>query len=1025
MSIFTFISICFLLSGATALIYEVIWVRLLALTFGNTVYAVGVVLTAFMSGLSLGSLLLGRFSDRKGVNLLKTYGYLELGIALFAVLSPELLDAVTSLYLSTYSSSAPMWILSGQRYALSIAVLLIPTTLMGGTLPVLSRFFIRSEQELEKKVGSLYSLNTIGGVLGTFLVGFILIRFLGLNFTLRSTAVFNVLIGLAAFYMGTIYTTAEEHEPEVKIKGKRKNKGKGKREKTSEAVVESTERPAGYRYALIAFFLSGFTAMVYEVAWSRLLVGVIGSTTYAFSMILMGFLLGIGLGSYIVSLLSGKRRFDLFHFSIIQIAIGVTCFLTIAIFRIMPDLMLKGFTITGRSYTGILTLEFCLVLIFLLLPTTLFGATFPIIAGVYSGGREHRGKNIGNIYASNTAGAILGSAFAAFLFLPLLSSTVSIKTATVINILVGITGFAVLRRPKFTAASVLLLIIVLLPVSIPQKLLDSGVAIYGMNENFLMKQKNSHYLYQKEGLNATISVSTGQSGHLVLKTNGKVDASTRSDMSTQVAVAYFPLLLHNDARDVLVVGVGSGVTIKAVRDFQGTRIDAVEIEPAVMEAAGYFEMFNGGVINDKDINYVIEDARSFMTVTDKKYDVIISEPSNPWISGIGNLFTKEYYELSVLKLKEGGIFCQWVQLYNLRPDEMTMILNTFSSVFTHTNIWHSQIGDMILMGSMTNFSGLDYQAVAKKIRGKMRKDLKVYLNISDPLDFFSYFITGTAGVRLLSKDALINTDDSPFLEFNAPYSMYNANTIVANNMFLFKYMRLPRITGYDAEKNITAELLYRKSRNYLKIKLIPSLSWINRSLIEDPGNPDYLVQRARGFKAMEKPAEAAEALEKVISIAPENASAHFERGMLFVQNNMEKAFLHLEKAVSLRDDIFQYVYELALLKIKEQKHDEALPLLLKSYESPHNIVEDASIFYLIGHCHIKAGQFEEALDYLDRSIDANSYNATPVYRKGDVYLFFLNDPEKACEMYRKALQISDEIQRGKIETRLGKSCNNL
>ncbi len=1021
MSIFTFISICFLLSGATALIYEVIWVRLLALTFGNTTYAVGVVLTAFMSGLSLGSLLLGRFSDRKGVNLLKTYGYLELGIALFAVLSPELLDAVTSFYISTYASSLPLWILSGQRYALSIAVLLIPTTLMGGTLPVLSRFFIRSEQELEKRVGLLYSLNTIGGVLGTFLVGFIFIRFLGLSFTLRSTAVFNVLIGLAAFYMGTIYTTSEEHEPEVK--GKRKGKGKGVR--TSDAVVESTERPQGYRYALIAFFLSGFTAMVYQVAWSRLLVGVIGSTTYAFSMILMGFLLGIGLGSYIVSLLSGKRRFDLFHFSIIQIAIGITCFLTIAIFRIMPDLMLKGFAITGRSYTGILTLEFCLVLVFLLLPTTLFGATFPIIAGVYNRGREHRGRNIGNIYASNTAGAILGSALAAFLFLPWLGSTLSIKTATVINILVGITGFTVLRRPKFIAASVLFLVIVLLPVSIPQKILDSGVAIYGMNKNFLMRQKNYHYLYQKEGLNATISVAADRSGNLVLKTNGKIDASTGSDMSTQFAVGYFPLLLHNDARDVLVVGVGSGITLKAVRDFQNARVDAVEIEPAVIEAAGYFEMFNKGVINDKGINYVIDDARSFMTVTDKKYDVIISEPSNPWISGIGSLFTKEYYELAALKLKEGGIFCQWVQLYNLRPNDMMMILNTFSSVFTHTNIWHSQTGDILLMGSMKNFSGFDYQAVAKKMSGKVLKDLKIYLNISDPLDFFSYFMADTAGVRLLSKNALVNTDDSPFLEFNAPYSMYNPNTIVANNMFMFNYMRLPRITGYNAEKNITAELLYRKSKNYLKIKLIPSLSWINRSLVEDPANPDYLVQKARGFRAMGKPDEAAEILDKVISISPENASAHFERGMLFVQNNMEKAWPYLEKAASLRDDIFQYVYELALLKIKEQKYDEALPLLLKSYESSHNIVEDGAIFYLIAYCHIKTGKFEKALDYLDRSIEANPYNATTVYKKGDVYLFFLNNPGKACEMYRKALQVSDEIKQYRIQARINKSCNNL
>ncbi len=1017
MNIFVFISICFFLSGATALIYEVIWVRLLALTFGNTVYAIGIVLTAFMSGLSIGSFFFGRWADKKGVNLLKTYGYLEFGIALFAVLSPELLNAVTYIYGFTYSSSLPLWLLSGQRYALSIVVLLIPTILMGGTLPVLSRFFIRSESELEKQVGSLYSLNTIGGVLGTFLVGFIFIRYLGLSFTLRSTAVLNVIIGIAAFYMGTIYTHAEEETD------KAKNRFKSKFTNKAAVIGMSTDRPPGYRYALIAFFFSGFCAMVYQVAWSRLLIGVIGSTTYAFSMILMGFLLGIGLGSYIVSLLSGRRRFDLFDFSIVQIAIGITCFLTIAIFRVMPDLMLKGFTITGRSYTGILTLEFCLVLIFLLLPTTLFGATFPIIAGVYNGGREHRGRSIGNIYASNTAGAIFGSAFAAFLFLPWLGSTVSIKAATVMNIFVGITGFAVLRRTRLTAASAVLLLIVLVPVSIPQKLLDSGVAIYGMESNFLARQKHSIYLYQKEGLNSTISVTASKTGNLTLKTNGKYEAGTTDDMSTQIASGYFPLLLHHDPKDILVVGVGSGITIKAVRNFQDTQIDAVEIEPAVLEAARYFKLFNGGVIGDENINYVIDDARSFMAVTDKKYDVIISEPSNPWISGIGSLFTKEYYELVVSKLKEGGIICQWVQLYDLRPDDMMMILNTFSSVFTHANIWHSHNGDILLMGSMKTFSGFNYQAAANKIRGEVLKDLKIHLNISDPLDFFSYFATDTSGVRLLSKGALINTDDSPFLEFNAPYSIYNENTDVANNTLIFKQMKLPVIAGYNERKDITAELLYRKSKNYLKIKLTPSLSWINRALLEDPGNPDYLVQRARGFLARGKPMDAVEALSKVISIAPENAEANFELGLLLASNNPKKAE-YLQKAATLGNNEFRHVYEYALHIIKEQKYSEALKYLIESQELPHNTSEEWAICYWIAYCYQKTGRIKDAVMHLKSSINYNPFNATSLYKLADIYLYFLGDPARACGLYSNALKVADETTSDDIKMKIAENCSS-
>ncbi|HYQ47752.1 MAG TPA: fused MFS/spermidine synthase, partial [Thermodesulfovibrionales bacterium] len=658
---YTVLLVCFFISGATALIYEVIWVRLLALTFGNTVYAVGIVLTSFMSGLSVGSLVIGRWADR-GRNLLRGYGFLEWGIAVSALLSPPFLERITGIYLSLSITSLPLWTVSVIRYLLSIAVLLIPTTLMGGTLPVLSRFFIRSEADLEKRLGELYSLNTIGGVLGTFLVGFIMMRFIGISMTLKITALVNAGIGGIAYYLGTRQAPAGRMEVDVADAG--------------------PEKEPGYAFALSAFFVSGFTAMVYEVAWSRLLVGVIGSTTYAFSIILIGFLSGIGIGSLIVSRISSARRLGLVHFSGIEVLIGLSCFLTLVVFSILPHMMLRGLQMTGHSYSSVLAVDTLIVLFYLLVPTGLFGATFPVIAGIYSGGQRHRGSNIGNIYAANTFGAIFGSSLAAFYLLPHFGASASVKLASLVNVLVGLTGIALLRKFRLLAACAVLLAVPLMPVSITEEAMVSGVAVYGKRADFTLESDMQTFLYLGEGLNATIAVTTNDDGSITLSTNGKADGSTGGDMSTQLALAYFPLFLHRDPADVLIIGYGTGVTARAAADYADVeRIDAIEIEPDVLAAGDLFNPVSRGALHDPKLKLHIDDARSYIVASQKRYDVIISEPSNPWISGIGNLFSREFFEMSRARLKQGGLFCQWVQLYGLNPDVLKMIIRTFSAVF--------------------------------------------------------------------------------------------------------------------------------------------------------------------------------------------------------------------------------------------------------------------------------------------------------------------------------------------------------
>lgn len=962
--------VCFFLSGATALIYEVVWVRLLALTFGNTVYAVGIVLTSFMSGLSLGSLIIGRWSDRDK-NLLKGYGILEWGIAISALLSPLLLDRISGIYLSLSITSMPLWAVSIIRYLLSIAVLLLPTTLMGGTLPVLSRYFIRSEADLGKRLSQLYSLNTLGGVFGTFLVGFILVRFLGINMTLMITAAVNVIIGSAAYYLGMQQSAPERVTEHADDEGKKKS---------------------AYAYALGAFFLSGFTAMVYQIAWSRLLVGIIGSTTYAFSIILIGFLFGIGLGSFLVSRYSGKKLLGLVHFSAIQIAIGICCFLSLLLFYLLPPLMLKGLQMTGNSFVAVMAVNMLLVLGYLLIPTTLFGATFPILAAIYSSGQTRRGSQIGTIYAANTFGAIFGSSLTAFYLIPVAGATASIKFATLLNILIGLAGFAMLRRFRLMVVAAGLLVIPLLPVRIADEALVSGVAVYGKQPGFTLTSDTQVFLYLEEGLNATIAVTTNDDGSIALSTNGKADGSTGADMSTQLASAYFPLLLHRNPVNLLIIGYGTGVTVRAASDFVGVEnIETIEIEPNVIKAAHFFDQVSRGALRDPKVKLYVDDARSHIVASKRRYDLIISEPSNPWISGIGNLFSREFYEASRSRLNKGGLYCQWVQLYGLDPEVLKMIIRTFSSVFPETTIWQSNPADILLIGSSEMPIELDYPQISKRLSQTNISDMRAYLHIFDPLDFFSYFVTGRQGVEKLSGNAAVNTDNLPLLEFEAPFSLYSA-TERKNNELLTDAMTIPEIRGFGSPGNLRQEYLFRKCLNYMKLGIPVDDLWL-RSLSSQGAT--YLSSRIMGLDRRN----------------PDRNSS-LQQAMDYNSVNLPPYYEDL--------DLLDAALDMAL----NNANNTALSRLLRRADAASlHIVSHSDLYYRAGVKLAKMGSGELAEKYLAKSIAVNEYNVSALTALADLH-FADQRIGDACGSYRKVERMLRGPRRDELKRRLAMSCGS-
>jgi len=763
----------FFLSGMAALVYEVVWMRQLTLIFGTTVYAISTVLAVFMAGLALGSFILGRIADRSK-NPLRLYAFLQGGIGIYVLFIPLIFKLINNLQIYLARNYALDFSgFSLIRFGLCFLVLLIPTTLMGGTLPVIVRFFVQRKEELGGYLGRLYSVNTLGGVIGSFLAGFVLILLLGVRGTIYLTAAINLLIAAGVFLISRRTVSASP----------KATAGQRSHPRRKESATAEGSRIAWL--VLVLFGFSGFAALSLETSWSRVLALVLGSSVYAFSIILTTFLSGIALGSWIISRFVDRSKNLLFWFAAIEIALGLSVILLTPVLGHLPYLFLKVFEMTGGSFWSLQFMEFLLAALVMILPAIFMGAAFPIAARICTPELKSLGRSVGNVYFSNTLGAVLGPLTTGFLFIPAFGLQRSIFIAALIYLAIG--GLIVVLGPfkrgllKICTLS-LLVIVVAVSFFIPgwnKNALNSAVYVHAReylqnNRDDLLgaiKEQASHFY--KEGLSATVAVRETKTGHLALLIDGKADAGTQNDMNTQLILGHLPMLLHEDPQQVLVVGLGSGVTLGAVQQHSELKeVDMVEIEPAVVEAAAYFFQYNHGALSDPRLNLIIEDGRNYVLITDKKYDVITAEPSNPWTSGNANLFTKEQFELYKKRLKPGGIMFQWLHAYKLRPQDVKTIVATFKKVFPHTVLWQGAFSrDLFLVGTEQPLA-VDFAAFAEKMsRAKIKKDLaQVYLD--DPFLLLSFLLFNEQAVRSFSKGAPIHTDNHPILEFQAPKGIF-------------------------------------------------------------------------------------------------------------------------------------------------------------------------------------------------------------------------------------------------------------
>jgi spermidine synthase len=757
-------AICAMLfvSGLSALMYEVVWVRALGLIFGNTTHATATVLASFMAGLGVGSYFIGRRCDHWR-HPLRTYGLLQIGIALYGVLTFAMLAVVQGAYVTVATTAGGgLALCTLARTALAFCVVFVPAFLMGGTMPVLAHAYVAGAASVGASISLLYAANTAGAVMGTLVAGFWAIPVVGMRMTVSIAAGLSLGVGVGAVVLGRRGPLAASDD-------------------TSGTTPPPVAAAGGKPWVAVCLGLSGVLAMVYEVGWTRALAAVLGSSTYAFTLMLATFLLGIAIGSALFARVLTKRRAVISDWVWLQLVLAASVLVVLPQFERVPLVMVRLFGLTAGNWVLMDLCRFTVCVAIMFLPTLCFGALFPVAASLYIPDRETVGRNLGRLYLCNTAGNIAGSLAAGFVLIPLIGIQRTLLAAAVAGILLG-WGPALLRpfRPKRVVVATLLSAL-LGTLAFAQRggwdarLISMGVHLrpqrwLGRPTTEIFGQLYDYDLqFYREGAHSIVSVF-GSGDHLMLKVNGKTDASSSADIATQLLSGHIPHLLHKDPKRSLVIGLGSGMTLGASLVHDVEHVDSVELEPAVVEAAAWFDDLNRHASDDPRVRTIVNDGRNHLLLEKSRYDVIISEPSNPWMAGVASLFTVEFYELLQKRLTEGGILCQWLQAYGLHPDDFRMAVASVRHVFPHVTLWSTLPGDiLIIAGRQPLVLNLDAAEERFDRMPLLRQDLAQF-GIRSPGGLLAYTVLGEEGVNRFVAGAALNRDDRLPLEFSAPRS---------------------------------------------------------------------------------------------------------------------------------------------------------------------------------------------------------------------------------------------------------------
>jgi spermidine synthase len=748
-------------SGLSALLYQTTWLREFRLIFGNSTAASAAVVGIFMGGLGLGSALLGRRAER-AKRPLAFYAQLEFLIAASAALTPTLVSLVRAVYIASGGTFAMgSFVGTCVRLLLAAIVLGIPTLLMGGTLPAMARFAVSDEDTNRRGLALMYGMNTLGAVAGAVAGTFFFLELFGDRATLYLACVLNASVA------GIAWLIARREQPRECVAATHEDE-------------ESPNTTAPVPLILSAAALTGFVFLLMELVWYRMLSPILGGTAFTFGLILAVALLGIGSGGVLYSLFASERRPTLNGFA-------CTCALE-ALFLAIPYALGDRIALSAMLLQPLATLGFngrvigwlglCGLIIF---PAALIaGIQFPMLLGLLGKGRDKVGSQTGAAYAWNTAGAIAGSLAGGFGFIPIFTAIGTWKLVVLLLVacalVVAVVGQRNSARPLYAVPSVLIntfAVLILIFANGPTVAWRHGqlnrMKKYGATPNQmhdLLHSLRRDILWQADGIESSIGISKTNS--LAFIVNGKCDGNSKSDAGTQVMSGLLAALTHPHPQRAAVIGLGTGSTagwLAAIPSIE--RVDVMELEPVIRKFAAQCAPVNHDALTNPKLNLIFGDARELLLTTNEKYDLVVSEPSNPYRAGVASLFTREYYETVARKLNSGGMFAQWLQAYDVDLRTVRIFYATFHSVFPHIETWQTQSGDLLLIGSKRP---INYNIDSMRNRIALEPFRTALPNVWRTTDlegvFTHYVANGKFASTVMQHPGIpLNTDDRMLLEF--------------------------------------------------------------------------------------------------------------------------------------------------------------------------------------------------------------------------------------------------------------------
>jgi spermidine synthase/tetratricopeptide (TPR) repeat protein len=989
------------LSGALALAQEVAWSELLARSLGHGTGAVSIVTAIFLAGLASGYAWGGRQASRWR-RPLALYGALEVGIALLSLVLVDLLPRLPDLTAHLGSRVYGQGLAGVFWRALIAAPCLFPVTfLMGATLPALARWRAADERTAALASGRLAGVNAAGGALGALGAIFVFLPAHGTRATLLGTVALGLACGLGALLLGRSHPGAA---------------GGGERTTPTSATVDL--RPGGIPLPAL-LLVAGTASLAAQMAWTRSLSWLVGSSVYAFGLILAATVGGMALGSLLVASPARKSRDPLALFARLELLLGVAVMSTVALLPVLPAWVARLAAAAQHQPRLVQAGELGLTLGLLLVPAALIGAAFPPACRLLTAKAGDAGRGVGRAGAWLTAGNVIGTLAAGFLLPRLAGSRTVLLGAGLAFVAVGAAagrGRPRMTRRWWTLAAAALVLPLLVPVWDPA-LMASGPAINGpyyvaaaramdRSPSDAMRERGE-IVFVEEGADALVTIRRGRAGQASLQINGRTEASSGADLTAQILAAQIPLLHAEDPRRVMVIGLASGVTAGSILTRDPERLVVAELAPTVLHAAasGHFDAVSGRPLADPRVEVILADARTVLLHDSRRYDLIASQPSNPWVPGVAGLYTREFFRLVHRRLEPGGVFGQWVQAYGMTVHDFRSILRTFAGVFPHCALYEESVagGDYFLVGSPEPLER-DASVLLRRLTPAVRADLE-RVGVTRPSRLLARRVLNAGGVAAFAEPGEILTDDRLRLAFTTPLSMWLQTA--SFQAAALERGRSPMVLDLDLQE------LEPRARQHLLAGLSSSEEqrredWAFVELLEGVALEELARPRVAEAVALARaglPRAAYAALLPVLETDPGPAALQILAGDLARRlREPELAEVHYRAALAARPASGAALLGLGTILLQAGQLDEALFLLQKA-----TIVTPdwARAWSNLGVALRRQGRQDEAVSAYRRALSLEPRLSPAWYNLGRL-LEMTGDLPGAAAAYRQGIKAAPE-----------------